>query len=1056
MRPRFFALLQLGIAVVAAQQYPFIPVPNAPKVINRLFQDSQSRLWVATDDDVQMFDGLRFYSLREAGFPATPVREISEDDEGGIWSATGSGLYRFQDGRISHIVAGNTVNIAAVASGVMLATVNPPGDPNDGTPQYQLFRIRREAGKWKGERLGNWIAMYGFTIDHSGSALFVCPGGWCELPRQTILKWRAGDPTKSIVKGETNAQRVLRDRFGCLWQRATQFATYACAGDAPKTLPRDIASLDTREFLFEAADGSMILPSSSSLAVGRPGAFQVARAVNGVPTSDLPIIAADGSIWIGSDEHGLYRMASPFRLEYWTARDGLETPLSITRADGHIYEGSPHGIRVLSDDRSRWTPLPHLDERGIIVQVLPGPDHTLYSAGAQITQMRYDGTVLAHASPKSLAFRLVNTPKALWASGPGIYQVRRQGDILRLIPELKPIPGNAAIDMEYEENTDTLWTCLDGLRALDKRGWRTITTADGLLENKCMSLAVMPTGAVWFGYLSKTAFSLVQKDKNGRVSVRQYYQSDGVGASDVVFLDLDSRSWLWRGSTSGGVHVADPADAAAGAWIELGEGDGLPSLSINQQSFYSDADSSVWWAADNTIAHFTPPKDFVRPTFAPSVFISGFSWDGGSPKMADGLRTIPYTTKLVAHVGSLQFDRRNNLHIRFRLGPEQAWKEQSWKEDHNLDIHLGRLPWGVHNLEVQSRLAGGPWSQSATHKFKIAKPFWFSWSALIVAVFAVVISAGAYGVLRHTRKERDRKLLPDFSEWRLAAFTPEIRNVLGTTIDGRYKAHAVLARGGFGTVLEGTDVRENRKCAIKVFRQELADSLLTRKFQQEVAALEAVQQPNVVRIYGHGMMPSGGPYLVMEFIEGTTLHKLLENGALPPERVARLLRQAAAALECIHSHGIYHRDFKPENVMIRKDCPQDSDLVLIDFSIAIVRDTDASMHGLSRAEGTFQYMAPEQILGYVGASNDIYSLAKVTLEMLTGKRLSELMPDASLDLAERVREFLLAYHVKLSNASIKQLCAALEFDPLRRPASVRLLTSTLADDLAGVNFSDDV
>ena len=449
------------------------------------------------------------------------------------------------------------------------------------------------------------------------------------------------------------------------------------------------------------------------------------------------------------------------------------------------------------------------------------------------------------------------------------------------------------------------------------------------------------------------------------------------------------------------------------------------------------------------IAHFTPAKDFVHPAFAPSIFIAGFSWNGGPPKLADGLSTIPYTTKLVAHVGSLQFDRRSNLHIRFRLGPKEAWKEQSWHQDHDLNIHLGSLGWGTHRLQVQARLAGGPWSPSVQETFEIAKPIWLSWPALISAAIAVSISVGGYGFLRRRKNERDRKLLPDFSEWRIAAFSPEIRHVLGTTIDGRYKADAVLARGGFGTVLEGMDLRENRKCAIKVFRQELADSLLTRKFQQEVAALEAVQHPNVVRIYGHGILPAGGPYLVMEFIEGTTLHKLLlEEGALPPERVGQILRQASAALECIHEHGIYHRDFKPENVMLRKNYPPDSDLVLIDFSIAIVRDPDASMHGLSRAEGTFQYMAPEQILGYVGASNDIYSLAKVTIEMLTGKRLSELLPDASLDLAERVHEFLAAYHVRLSSASIELLCAALEFDPVRRPAHVAMLTSTLADDLA--------
>lgn len=135
-------------------------------------------------------------------------------------------------------------------------------------------------------------------------------------------------------------------------------------------------------------------------------------------------------------------------------------------------------------------------------------------------------------------------------------------------------------------------------------------------------------------------------------------------------------------------------------------------------------------------------------------------------------------------------------------------------------------------------------------------------------------------------------------------------------------------------------------------------------------------------------------------------------------------------------------------MIIRKEAGFDQDLVLIDFSIALVKDPDHSMHGLSRAAGTFFYMAPEQAVGYADAGTDIYSLTKVTIEMITGRRLSDLLPDASLDLPLRIRDLLTAYPVHLSGASLALLSSALEFDPQRRPTDALEFALQIAGDLA--------
>jgi serine/threonine kinase PknH len=178
---------------------------------------------------------------------------------------------------------------------------------------------------------------------------------------------------------------------------------------------------------------------------------------------------------------------------------------------------------------------------------------------------------------------------------------------------------------------------------------------------------------------------------------------------------------------------------------------------------------------------------------------------------------------------------------------------------------------------------------------------------------------------------------------------------------------------------------------------------------------------------------------------------VLEFGALPPQRTARLLRQLAGALDAIHAQGIWHRDVKPENIIVRNEGTPAEEAVLVDFSIAIVKDANETLHGLSRAAGSFDYMAPEQAIGYAEPSSDIYSLAKLAIEMLTGRRLSYLLPDASLDLPNRLRELLGNLSVKLSPEAIDMLASALEFDPAKRPR----VAGSFADPIVTALESDN-
>ena len=186
----------------------------------------------------------------------------------------------------------------------------------------------------------------------------------------------------------------------------------------------------------------------------------------------------------------------------------------------------------------------------------------------------------------------------------------------------------------------------------------------------------------------------------------------------------------------------------------------------------------------------------------------------------------------------------------------------------------------------------------------------------------------------------------------------------------------------------------------------------------------------------------------MEFIEGRSLRELLDAGPIARPEIARLLEQASSALAALHERSIYHRDVKPENFMIRTDSENAKQLVLIDFSIAIVKSADQTFHGISRVAGTLGYMAPEQVNGYADTSTDIQALAKVVVEMLTLCRWMDLLPEGLLDGSNFVRDHFAKHPYGLGPDSIEMLAAALAFDPSRRPKDASLFVKPIIRDLS--------
>lgn len=212
--------------------------------------------------------------------------------------------------------------------------------------------------------------------------------------------------------------------------------------------------------------------------------------------------------------------------------------------------------------------------------------------------------------------------------------------------------------------------------------------------------------------------------------------------------------------------------------------------------------------------------------------------------------------------------------------------------------------------------------------------------------------------------------------------------LVGRVLAGRYRLIAKLGQGGMGAVYKGEHVKMNRLTAIKILAPELANNAeFVARFQREAETASHINHPNAVIIYDFGEAEDGLVYLAMEFLEGRPLSSIIRReGPLPLNRVARIIRQAAEALNAAHQIGIVHRDFKPDNVMICQRAGQELVKVL-DFGIAKQIRVDPKHEALTQTGfvlGTPQYMSPEQVLGeQLDPRSDLYSLALVAYEMLT-------------------------------------------------------------------------
>lgn len=277
--------------------------------------------------------------------------------------------------------------------------------------------------------------------------------------------------------------------------------------------------------------------------------------------------------------------------------------------------------------------------------------------------------------------------------------------------------------------------------------------------------------------------------------------------------------------------------------------------------------------------------------------------------------------------------------------------------------------------------------------------------------------------------------------------------MIGRTLD-RYRIESQLGEGGMGVVYRARDTHLDRIVAVKVLgREKILDPSRRQRFTHEARAASALNHPGIVTI--HDIRSEGGTdFIVMEYVEGSTLEQLISAAGLRPEVVLRYGIQIADALARAHEAGILHRDLKPSNIIVTPE----GRTKILDFGLAkLLEAPEPSSNATTVAAtlteqgvllGTAAYMSPEQAEGRkLDARSDIFSLGSVLYEMVTGRR--PFTGESKLSILSRIASEDPQPPTRLTTALSPELekiiLRCLRKDPARRYQTMRDLKAALED-----------
>jgi serine/threonine protein kinase len=295
---------------------------------------------------------------------------------------------------------------------------------------------------------------------------------------------------------------------------------------------------------------------------------------------------------------------------------------------------------------------------------------------------------------------------------------------------------------------------------------------------------------------------------------------------------------------------------------------------------------------------------------------------------------------------------------------------------------------------------------------------------------------------------------------------------IGDVVAGKYQIERLLGRGGAGIVVAARNLDLDEPVALKFLRPDVAElPEVVARFAREAKSAVSIKNEHVCKVLDVGTLPNGAPYMVMEYLEGRDLYRIMrERGALPVSEGVEYVLQVCEALSFAHARGIVHRDVKPENIFLIESKEGLPYVKVLDFGISkgalTAQVANESVIKTGSLLGTPAYMSPEQIRATTGvdARTDIWALGIVLYEILTAKAaftadsvpqmaatileteptsIRQLRPEIPADLAAVINRCLAKDRNKRPRDVAELATLLLPFAPKRARISVERASSVL-------------